>query len=135
MSTAVETLLEILDLETLECNLFRRSNPQSGWQRVFGGRVIGQALVAASRAVGEERTAHSMHGYFLRSGDPSVPILYDVERIRDGRSFTTRRVKAIQHGEAIFSMAASFHVAEQGLNIRRKCPRCRCRRICPARRS
>lgn len=116
MSTAVETLLEILDLETLEHNLFRGRNPKTGWQRVFGGRVIGQALVAASRTVGEERVAHSMHGYFLRPGDPSVPIIYDVDRIRDGRSFTTRRVVAIQHGEAIFSMAASFHVAEEGLD-------------------
>ncbi|PTW63510.1 (3S)-malyl-CoA thioesterase [Breoghania corrubedonensis] len=122
MSTAVETLLEILDLETLERNLFRGGNPKTGWQRVFGGRVLGQALVAASRTVGEERRAHSMHGYFLRPGDPSVPIIYDVERIRDGRSFTTRRVVAIQHGEAIFSMSASFQVGEEGLDHQTEMP-------------
>lgn len=114
MSGALDQLLAILDLERLEVNLFRGVSPQAGWQRVFGGQVIGQALVAAYRTV-EDRTAHSLHGYFLRPGDPSVPIIYEVDRIRDGGSFTTRRVVAIQHGHAIFSMGASFHKREQGL--------------------
>ncbi len=115
MTTAIETLLSILDLEPLEHNLFRGLSPQVGWQRVFGGQVIGQALVAAARTV-EGRNVHSLHGYFLRPGDPSVPILYEVDRIRDGKSFTTRRVIAVQHGEAIFSMAASFQIEEPGLD-------------------
>lgn len=114
MSAAVAELLEILDLEPLERNLFRGRSPQVGWQRVFGGQVIGQALVAATRTV-EERPVHSLHGYFMRPGDPTVPIVYEVERIRDGGSFTTRRVMGIQHGHAIFSMEASFHRPEEGL--------------------
>src|SRR3954464_8415947 len=97
MSTAIQDLLAILDLEPLEVNLFRGRSPQSGWQRVFGGQVIGQALVAAVRTV-ENRPPHSMHAYFMLPGDPKVPIIYDVDRIRDGKSFTTRRVVAIQHG-------------------------------------
>ena len=113
MNDAVKKLLTILDLETLEHNLFRGSSPQDGWQRVFGGQVIGQALVAAERTV-EGRVAHSLHGYFMRPGDPKVPIIYEVDRIRDGGSFNTRRVVAIQHGQAIFSMSASFHVVEEG---------------------
>lgn len=115
MASAVETLLSILDLEQLEHNLYRGLSPQVGWQRVYGGQVIGQALVAAWRTV-EDRPVHSLHGYFLRPGDPSVPIVYEVDRIRDGRSFTTRRVVAIQHGRAIFSMSASFQVVEPGLS-------------------
>jgi acyl-CoA thioesterase-2 len=116
MSRAIEELLGILDLEYLEQNLFRGRSPQVGWQRVFGGQVIGQALVAACRTVDvAARQPHSLHAYFLLPGDPKVPIIYEVDRIRDGRSFTTRRVKAIQHGQAIFSMSASFHVAETGL--------------------
>lgn len=115
MNTAIDSLLSILDLEPLEHNLFRGRSPQVGWQRVFGGQVIGQALVAASRTVEEDRHIHSLHGYFLRPGDPSVPIIYEVDRIRDGGSFTTRRVVAIQHGQAIFSMAGSFQRAEDGL--------------------
>src|SRR4051795_3298729 len=93
MSSAVQDLLAILDLETLEVNLFRGRSPQVGWQRVFGGQVIGQALVAACRTV-EGRLAHSMHAYFILPGDPKVPIIYDVERTRDGKSFSTRHVKA-----------------------------------------
>ena len=112
--SAIAALLDLLDLEPLELNLFRGRSPQVGWQRVFGGQVIGQALVAACRTV-EGRPPHSMHAYFLLPGDPKVPILYDVDRIRDGRSFTTRRVVAIQHGQAIFSMSVSFHVDEPGL--------------------
>ncbi len=115
MVSAVKRLLSILDLEQLEHNLFRGRSPQDGWQRVFGGQVIGQALVAAQRTV-EDRAAHSLHGYFMRPGDPSVPIIYEVDRIRDGRSFNTRRVVAIQHGEAIFSMSASFHLEEEGFD-------------------
>ncbi|MEJ1159898.1 acyl-CoA thioesterase II [Prosthecomicrobium sp. N25] len=115
MPTAVETLIETLDLEPLEVNLFRGRSPQVGWQRVFGGQVIGQALVAATRTV-EGRPVHSLQGYFLRPGDPAVPIVYQVDRIRDGGSFTTRRVLAVQHGEAIFSMSASFHRAEAGFD-------------------
>jgi acyl-CoA thioesterase-2 len=115
MSSAVEELISILDLETLEHNLFRGRSPQSGWQRVFGGQVIGQALVAAQRTVEPDRHVHSLHCYFMRPGDPAVPIIYEVDRIRDGSSFTTRRVVAIQHGHAIFSLSASFQVDEPGL--------------------
>src|SRR3954463_13463662 len=117
MSRAVDDLLAILDIEQLEHNLFRGRSPQVGWQRVFGGQVIGQALVAACRTVDTQRfQPHSLHAYFLLAGDPKVPIVYDVDRIRDGRSFTTRRVVAIQHGHAIFSMSVSFHVAEPGFS-------------------
>jgi len=115
MSSAVEELISILDLETLEHNLFRGRSPQSGWQRVFGGQVIGQALVAAQRTVEPDRHVHSLHCYFMRPGDPAVPIIYEVDRIRDGSSFTTRRVVAVQHGHAIFSLSASFQVDEPGL--------------------
>jgi acyl-CoA thioesterase-2 len=113
---AVEQLLSTLDLERLEHNLFRGRSPQNGWQRVFGGQVVGQALVAADRTVdAHDRLPHSLHAYFLRPGDPKVPIIYEVDRIRDGGSFTTRRVVAIQHGHAIFSMSVSFHKSEPGL--------------------
>ena len=115
MSLAITDLLSILDLEQLDLNLFRGRSPKSGWQRVFGGQVIGQALVAAVRTV-EGRLAHSMHAYFLLPGDPKVPIIYDVDRIRDGKSFTTRRVTARQHGHPIFSMLVSFHENEDGLD-------------------
>jgi acyl-CoA thioesterase-2 len=104
----------VLNLEQLEVNLFRGRSPQDRWQRVFGGQVIGQALVAASRTV-EGRPPHSMHAYFLVGGDPKVPIIYEVDRIRDGKSFTTRRVVAIQHGQAIFTLMVSFHNDEEGL--------------------
>src|SRR5437588_11719272 len=97
MSAAIQAVLATLDLDALEVTLFRGRSPQSSWQRVFGGQVIGQALVASSRTV-EGRTPHSLHAYFLLPGDPKVPILYKVDRIRDGKSFTTRRVMAIQHG-------------------------------------
>lgn len=117
MTKAVDDLLTILDLEQLETNLYRGLSPQVGWQRVFGGQVIGQALVAACRTV-ENRAPHSLHGYFVLPGDPKIPIIYDVERIRDGRSFTTRSVKAIQHGRVIFMLLASFQVSETGLTHR-----------------
>ncbi|MEQ8692437.1 MAG: thioesterase family protein, partial [Pseudomonadales bacterium] len=109
-------VIEILDLEEIEQNHYRANSPNEGWQRVYGGQVIGQALVAASRTVDLERRAHSLHGYFLRGGDTSIPILYKVDRIRDGKSFTTRRVEAIQNGRAIFTMSISFQVAEEGLS-------------------
>ena len=117
MNPALSDLLDLLDLEQIDRDLFRGRSPDEGWQRVYGGQVIGQALVAASRTVSEpNRLAHSLHGYFLRPGDTTIPILYDVDRIRDGKSFTTRRVVAIQRGQAIFSMAASFHEPEPGLS-------------------
>ncbi|PLK70068.1 acyl-CoA thioesterase II [Rhizobium sp. TH135] len=112
----MQELIERLDLEKLEENLFRGSSPQNGWQRVFGGLVIAQALMAAQRCVDPDRIVHSLHAYFMRPGDPSIPIVYQVERIRDGSSFTTRRVVAIQHGKAIFSMSASFQVEELGFD-------------------
>ena len=110
----IDSVLEHLDLEQIETNLFRGMSEALGPPRVFGGQVIGQALIAALRTV-EGRPCHSLHGYFLRPGDPSIPIIYEVDRIRDGKSFTTRRVVAIQKGEAIFSMSASFQVFEDGL--------------------
>jgi acyl-CoA thioesterase-2 len=116
MAAAVAILIQTLDLEPLEVNLFRGRSPQDGWQRVFGGQVIGQALVAAVRTVEDARPVHSLHGYFIRPGDPKLPILYEVDRYRDGGSFTTRRVVAIQHGQPIFSMAASFHRPEPGFD-------------------
>ncbi|MEL7302727.1 MAG: acyl-CoA thioesterase II [Pseudomonadota bacterium] len=109
---ALERFIALLDLERLEDNLFRSTARVPGWQRVYGGQVLGQALMAALRTVEADRIAHSMHAYFLLGGDPDVPIIYDVERIRDGGSFTTRRVVAIQHGRAIFSMSASFQKPE-----------------------
>ncbi|PZQ82495.1 MAG: acyl-CoA thioesterase II [Ancylobacter novellus] len=116
MSTVAE-LVDLLDLETLEDNVFRGRNPPESWPfrtRVFGGQVLAQALVAAQRTV--DIAAHSMHAYFLLAGDPSVPILYEVERVRDGRSFATRRTVAIQHGRPIFIMSVSFHREEPGLD-------------------
>lgn len=111
---ALDELVTLLDLEPLEVNLFRGISPQEGRQRVFGGQVLGQALVAAVRTVEEPRAAHSLHAYFLLGGDPNIPILYEVERTRDGGSFSTRLVKAIQHGRAIFTMSVSFQKEEEG---------------------
>src|SRR5712672_3480526 len=123
MSSAVQDLLAILNLERLEVNLFRGRSPQVGWQRVFGGQVIGQALVAACRTVDVAvLSPHSMHAYFLLAGDPKVPIIYEVERVRDGKSFTTRRVTALQHGQAIFITSVSFHRDEGGLSHQVKMP-------------
>jgi acyl-CoA thioesterase-2 len=115
MSASLEFLVNLLDLEPIEVNIFRGIQPKEERQRVFGGQVAGQALMAAGRTVTQGRV-HSLHAYFLRPGDPTVPILYEVDRIRDGRSFTTRRVVAIQHGRAIFNMSASFHTDEGGLD-------------------
>jgi acyl-CoA thioesterase-2 len=115
MQGALDDLVALLDLESIEVNIFRGRSPDENRQRVFGGQVAGQALVAASRTVDDSsRAAHSLHAYFLRPGDPTVPILYEVDRIRDGRSFSTRRVVAIQHGRAIFNLQASFHRHEEG---------------------
>lgn len=114
--SAMDGLLATLDLEKLEENLFRGKSPKVGWQRVFGGQVIAQALVAAQRTVEADRFTHSLHAYFLRPGDPAVPIVYQVERMRDGSSFTTRSVVAVQHGRPIFTMTASFQVDEPGFD-------------------
>ncbi|HEV2361639.1 MAG TPA: acyl-CoA thioesterase II [Acidimicrobiales bacterium] len=114
MTSALDVLVDLLDLEDIEVNIFRGVSPDETRQRVFGGQVAAQALIAAGRTV-DAGTVHSLHSYFLRPGDPTVPILYEVDRIRDGRSFTTRRVVAIQHGRAIFNLACSFHVPEEGL--------------------
>ena len=109
-------IIKTLDLEEIELNHYLATSPNEGWQRVYGGQVIGQALVAASRTVSPNRSAHSLHGYFLRAGDTTIPILYKVDRIRDGKSFTTRRVVAVQRGQAIFTMSISFQVDEGGLS-------------------
>jgi acyl-CoA thioesterase-2 len=115
VSEDLDFLVDLLDLEPIEVNIFRGVSPNEERQRVFGGQVAAQSLMAAGRTV-EAGRAHSLHAYFLRPGDPTAPILYEVDRIRDGRSFTTRRVVAIQHGRAIFNMSASFHVDETGLS-------------------
>jgi acyl-CoA thioesterase II len=114
VSKALDKLLELLDLEQIEVNIFRGRSPEERVQRVFGGQVAGQALVAAGRTVPPDRPVHSLHAYFIRPGDPAVPLVYLVDRVRDGRSFTTRRVSAVQHGETIFTLSASFHQAEPG---------------------
>ncbi|MGK2929491.1 MAG: acyl-CoA thioesterase, partial [Acidimicrobiales bacterium] len=111
---ALDAVVELLDLEPIEMNIFRGQSPEEDRQRTFGGQVAGQSLVAAARTVSPSVVIHSLHAYFLRPGDPTTPILYEVDRIRDGRSFTTRRVVAIQHGKAIFNMSVSFHVPEEG---------------------
>ena len=112
--TPVQELLSLLDLEPIEVNIFRGISPRDRSQRVFGGQVLGQALVAATRTV-EDRICHSLHAYFLLPGDPKVPILYEVDRSRDGKSFSSRRVVAIQHGRPIFHMSVSFQIDEPGL--------------------
>lgn len=113
MQAEVDALIELLDLEPIEEDIFRGVSPQEDRQRVFGGQVAGQALVAATRTV-EDRSVHSLQAYFIRPGDVAAPLVYLVERVRDGRSFTTRRVTAIQHGQPIFAMSASFHKQEEG---------------------
>ena len=114
MGSALDDLLDLLELESLEVNLFRGLSPDEDRQRVFGGQVAAQALIAAGRTVEPDRPVHSLHAYFLRPGDPTIPIVYEVDRIRDGHSFTTRRVVAIQHGRAIFNLQTSFQVVEGG---------------------
>ena len=115
-------LLGLLDLEKIEENVFRGTSPAEPVQRVFGGQVLAQALVAATRTVSQDRPCHSFHAYFLRPGDPKVPILYQVDRSRDGGSFTARRVVAIQHGAQIFTLAASFQAAETGFEHQSQMP-------------
>ncbi|MFN3238108.1 MAG: acyl-CoA thioesterase, partial [Pseudomonadales bacterium] len=133
MAPELEDLLNLLDLEAIEVNIFRGVSPNEGWQRVYGGQVLGQALVAASRTVEDEtRTAHSLHGYFLRPGDTTIPILYEVDRIRDGKSFTTRRVIATQKGRPIFSMSVSFQVHETGLEHQFPMPELPAPEDCPS---
>jgi acyl-CoA thioesterase-2 len=119
---ALKGLLTLLDLERLEDNLFRGNSPREGWQRVYGGQVLGQALVAAVRTISEPRPVHSLHAYFLLAGDPTIPIIYEVERTRDGGSFSTRRIKAIQHGRTMFAMSASFHKHEDGYEHQAQMP-------------
>src|SRR5690242_1539175 len=122
VTAALDELIDILDLEAIEVNIFRGRSPDESRQRVFGGQVAGQALVAAGRTVDPDRHVHSLHAYFLRPGDPEVPIVYEVDRIRDGRSFTTRRVVAVQHGRAIFNLSASFQIVEPGMDHQGRMP-------------
>ncbi|WP_199553507.1 acyl-CoA thioesterase [Sandaracinobacteroides hominis] len=114
MPTPLARLIRLLDVEEIEVDLYRGTNTDEGWQRVYGGQVVAQALAAAQRTVPADRPVHSLHSYFIRPGEPRIPILYKVDRERDGASFTTRRVTAIQHGRAIFSLAASFQTVEEG---------------------
>ena len=122
MSQALQDLLDLLDLEQIEEDIFRGRSRSAVVPRVFGGQVAAQALVAAGRTVPEDRPAHSLHAYFLRPGDPGAPIVYTVDRIRDGRSFTTRRVVAVQHGKPIFHLSASFQTYEDGLDHQEPMP-------------
>jgi acyl-CoA thioesterase II len=112
---AVDGLVALLDLEPIELDIYRGTSQQGRSQRVFGGQVAGQALIAAGRSVDPDRYVHSLHSYFIRPGDPSVPILYEVDRVRDGRSFSTRRVVAVQRGDAIFTLSASFQLMQDGI--------------------
>jgi acyl-CoA thioesterase-2 len=120
--SVVDGLVRLLDLEKIEEDIFRGVSPKARWQRVFGGQVAGQALVAAGRTVPSERNVHSLHSYFIRPGDPAVPIIYEVDRVRDGRSFSTRRVVAVQHGKAIFSLSASFQLDQPGIDHQSEMP-------------
>ena len=116
MTKALDAVVELLDLEQIELDIFRGRSPEGERrQRVFGGQVAGQALVAAGRTVPADRPVHSLHAYFIRPGDPAVPLIYLVDRVRDGRSFTTRRVSGVQHGKTIFTLSASFHHPEEGV--------------------
>jgi acyl-CoA thioesterase-2 len=116
MSKALDQVIDLLDLEQIEVDIFRGRSPEGERrQRVFGGQVAGQALVAAGRTVPRDRPVHSLHAYFIRPGDPTVPLIYLVDRVRDGRSFTTRRVTTIQHGKTIFTLSASFHLEQPGV--------------------
>lgn len=122
MQKVLSDLIELLGLERLDRDLFRGHSQDLGWGAIFGGQVLGQALSAAAQTVPEDRPVHSMHGYFLRAGDVRRPILYQVDRLRDGRSFSTRRVVAIQEGEAIFSLGASFQIEEVGFEHQEMMP-------------
>jgi len=116
MNQQLQQLFDHLDLETLDENSFKSKHKNEGWRQIFGGQVLAQALLSASRTVDEERQPHSLHAYFLRPGDKSAPISFQVDRLRDGKSFNTRRVTAIQHGAAILNLAVSFQVTESGLS-------------------
>jgi acyl-CoA thioesterase-2 len=116
MHPELAELLRILDLDTIEMNLFRAHHPAGARGRLYGGQIMAQCLMAAGRTVDADRHVHPLHGYFLRPGDPAVPVLLTVDRIRDGQSFTTRRVVAVQRGRAIFEMSASFQLHEPGLD-------------------
>lgn len=120
--SVVDIITDLLNLETIEVNLFRGGNRDIGGKSVFGGQVLAQALVASNRTVDPERVCHSLHGYFLLPGDIQAPIVFDVDRIRDGKSFTTRRVRAIQHGRIIFNMAASYQLPEKGVEHQAEMP-------------
>jgi acyl-CoA thioesterase-2 len=123
MQKALDDLVTLLDLEAIEVNVFRGQSPKDGSQRIFGGQVMGQAMVAAGRTAPDEgEVLHSFHAYFLRPGDPSIPILYTVDRTKDGRAFATRRIVAVQRGNAIFHMEASFHRPERGLEHQDEMP-------------
>ncbi len=122
MTFPIQDLVALLDLEPIEHNIYRGQNRNIGTGRLYGGQVLAQALVAAQRTVGEERPAHSMHGYFILAGDLAVPVVYFVDRLRDGGSFTTRRVTAIQRGNAIFNLSASFHRPEEGMEHQAEMP-------------
>jgi acyl-CoA thioesterase-2 len=122
MQPVLSELISLLGLERLDRDLFRGHSQDLGWGAIFGGQVLGQALSAAARTVHQDRAVHSLHAYFLRAGNLNLPILYQVERIRDGHSFATRRVVAVQEGEAIFSLAASFHVSEPGFDHHAQAP-------------
>ncbi len=119
----VDGLVGLLDLEAIETDIFRGVSPKVSLQRVFGGQVAGQALVAAGRTVAADRQVHSLHSYFIRAGDPAIPIIYNVERIRDGQSFSVRRVLAIQHGKPIFTLSASFQLPQGGIDHQAEMPR------------
>jgi acyl-CoA thioesterase-2 len=119
---AVDGLVQLLDLEEIDRDIFRGVSTRSRWMRVFGGQVAGQALVAAGRTVPADRPVHSLHSYFVRPGDPTIPIVYAVDRVRDGRSFSTRRVIAVQHGETIFSLSASFQLVQEGIDHQSSMP-------------
>lgn len=116
VNNVLDELLALLRLEKIEENIFRGDSQDLGFGNVFGGQVLGQALSAATQTVDSERSAHSLHAYFMRPGDPVKPVVYEVDCIRDGKSFTTRRVVAIQKGRAILSMSASFQVLEKGFD-------------------
>lgn len=122
MHERLAELIDILDIEQIELNLFRGYHPKGRTGRLYGGQIMAQALIAAGRTVPDERPPHSLHGYFMRPGDARVPVVFSVDRIRDGKSFTTRRIAAIQHGKAIFSMDVSFQVREQGLEHQAQMP-------------
>lgn len=121
-AASVQRLVALLDIEELDTDLYRGATRDEGWKRVYGGQVVAQALVAATRTVAPDRLCHSLHAYFIRPGDPAHPIVYKVDRDRDGGSFTTRRIVALQQGRPIFNMAASFQTQEKGLEHEAPCP-------------